>query len=164
MAEKQKSWFSSDEFFFTAVRVFGYGLFFLGCYFQIAYYFPAANIFAFNRELPPLFGVIFLTLGICIVALSANLALSRKQVQVLDVIGSIVEMLATDYLESDEEKPHKRNRTKADLDKLRRELRESSELRIKESEVRLRGEWRFVVGLMVAILFGFLTLFLAVRN
>ena len=164
MAEKRKSWFSSDEFFFTALRVFGYGLFFLGCYFQTAYYFPAANIFAFNRELLPLFGLIFLTLSICIVALSANLALSRKQVQALDAIGSIVEKLTADYLESDEEKPRKRNRTKADLDKLRRELMQSSELRIKESEVRLSGEWRFVVVLMVTILCGFLTLFLAVRN
>ena len=52
----------------------------------------------------------------------------------------------------------------AAMDALRRDLKESSELRIKETEVRLRGEWRFVVGLMVAILFGFLTLFLAVRH
>ena len=87
----------------------------------------------------------------------------ENEVQALDVIGSIVEKLTADYLESDEEKPRKRNRTKADLDKLRRELMQSSELRIKESEVRLRGEWRFVVVLMVTILCGFLTL-LAVRN
>jgi hypothetical protein len=69
-----------------------------------------------------------------------------------------------DSLQSDEEKTAKRNHMQAAMDTLRRELTKSSELRIKEAEGRLRGEWRFVVVLMVTLLFGFLALFLAVKN
>ena len=105
-----------------------------------------------------------------------NVALLAKQAEalggtsdnvgrVIDLVGRVVEMLPlVDSVQSDEEKTGKRNRMQAAMDTLRRDLKESSELRIKETEVRLRGEWRFVVGLMVAILFGFLTLFLAVRH
>jgi len=173
MAEKQKRRFSWDEFFGRVrIAIIGYGLFFLGWYFQIASFFHAVNIFAFTSELMSLLGVIFTTLGLIFYTTMHNFLLLAKQAEailgtsdnvgrVVDLVGSIVEMLPlVDSFQSAEEK----NRTQAAMDTLRRELKESSELRIKDAEVRLRGEWRFVVGLMVAILFGFLTLFLAVKK
>ena len=138
---------------------------------------PAVNVFfALTSDLLSLFGAIFTTLGVAFYWTMHNVALLAKQAEalggtsdnvgrVIDLVGRVVEMLPlVDSVQSDEEKTGKRNRMQAAMDTLRRDLKESSELRIKETEVRLRGEWRFVVGLMVAILFGFLTLFLAVRH
>jgi len=184
MAEKQESRFSGDEFARVGIAVLGYGFFFWGWYLQIASFFPRVNIFSsFTSELLSLLGVIFAMLGVTFYWTMHNLELVAKQAEalgrtndalggtsdnvgrVIDLVARAVEMLPlVDSLQSDEEKTAKRNRMQAAMDTLRRELKESSELRIKETEVRLRGEWRFVVVLMVSILFGFLTLFLAVRN
>jgi hypothetical protein len=57
-------------------------------------------------------------------------AISSKRSRSL--VGRVVEMLPlVDSLQSDEEKTGKRNRTQAAIDTLRRELKETSELRIK---------------------------------
>jgi hypothetical protein len=90
------------------------------------------------------------------------LALLKKHQQLFTAIGytllPIVERL--EISQSDEEKIGKGKRAKADLEALRRELREE----LKESEVRLRGEWQFTVQIILVVLGILVTIFLALKN
>jgi sensor histidine kinase YesM len=82
----------------------------------------------------PLFGLTFTILGSVYVMAVKNVGLATRIVNLIgrmsDTMLLLVESLDVDSLQSDEEKSRKRNRAKADLDALRRELKESSELRI----------------------------------
>jgi hypothetical protein len=160
MAENQRGWQLLRGDFVPLLA--GYSLFLLGCYFWIANFFPAVNIFSVPGDLLLFFAIIFVMLGILFNSMVRTLALLKKHQQLFTAIGytllPIVERL--EISQNDEEKIGKGKRAKADLEALRRELREE----LKESEVRLRGEWQFTVQIILVVLGILVTIFLALKN
>jgi len=159
MSVEQEERFLKDRAFFLKCAVVGYVLLLVGIYFLVAYSLPAANILGFDGVLLQLFALIFTILGFTYLVAMRTVALLITLVNLVHNIllrfGDILTIV--EDLQTDEEKTGKRSRSQPAINRIREELKESVERRIKEAEGRLRGEWRFVVTVILAILAIFVT-------
>jgi len=138
-----------------------------------------ASAFGVGERLLPILAVVFTGIGFALVLAIVSLSFIQDLVQTLDsmtrIIGRLVNFLSrskaiidalVESAATTQEKPEKGLtqlvRLSSDLGTYSNELEASVASKVKESEERLRSEWRFVVALIAAIVLGVVPMLFAV--
>lgn len=134
----------------------------LGFLFILAYYglFKVKASLQFNPLLP-LLGTIYMAVGGLIVLVQFNSVETSEQTEDTLRLAEIVLELSNEIELLSASGVTKR--TRAEAEKIA-ELKDALEARITEAEKRLRGEWRFVVVLVVTILVSFAAMLLSMKK
>lgn len=149
--------------YFVRLRWTGYILSLLGLGFIVARWLPSANIFGIaDQSLLPVFALILFFLGLTMAMAAGSLQVHIGYAELLrDVITVLLSL--TEIVGATKESgkmTETRKQDQLDLETAIEKLERKIASTVKESEGRLRSEWRFVVTLVVAITLALIPIFL----